>query len=172
MDNSTSTDTVKNIKSNEDVFENITHNRHADSETALAVLPDEFRQHPVIHTDWVLMDRLGQLFDQCIQQVSRLETQRNQHIQELLGLHEPMLRGVVILRRELGQTQRMLTASQLGYTTVSEEVERVKRKLFAIARDCIQSQVTLAAQQYEVAQSIITQVRFSTTGCLTVIGDV
>lgn len=160
------------MKSNEEVFEDITHNRHADPETALVALPDEFRQHPVIHTDWVLMDRLGQLFDHCIQQVSRLETQRNQHIQELLGLHEPMLRGVVILRRELGQKQRMLTAAQLGYTTVSEEVEGVKRKLFATARDCIQSQVTLAAQQYEVAQSVITQVGFSTTGCLTIIRQV
>lgn len=163
MDKSASADTVKSMRFSEEsrmehkYFENIPYDRHTDS-THDIILPDEFQRYPVIRTDWTVTDRLRKLFDHCIQQVSHLETQRNQHIQELLGLHEPMLRELEILRRELQETQRMLSVAQLSHAAVFEEVERVKRKLFAAARDCIQSQVTLETQKYEVAQSVITRV--------------
>lgn len=163
MDKPASADTVKSMRYNEEsrmehkFFENIPHDRHADS-TLDILLPDEFQRHPVIRTDWTVTDRLRKLFDHCIQRVSHLETQRSQHVQELLGLHEPMLRELEILRRELQETQRLLTVAQLGHIAVFEEVEHVKRKLFAGVRDCIQSQVTLETQKYEVAQSVITRV--------------
>lgn len=163
MDKSASADKVKSMRFSEEsrmehkFFENIPYDRHVDS-TLDIILPDESQRHPVMRTDWTVTDRLRKLFDHCIQQVSHLETQRKQHIQELLSLHEPMLGELEILRRELQETQRMLSVAQLSHAAVFEEVERVKRKLFAAARDCIHSQVTLETQKYEVAQSVITRV--------------
>lgn len=138
--------------------EDITDSSHADSETETIISLEEDTTHCVIRMDRVATDRLGQLFDRCIQQVSHLEMQRNELIQELRRLQEPMLRVVEHLRGKLVDTQRLLTLAQLDYVAVHEEVQQVKRKLFATARDCIQSQVMLAAQEFEVAQSAVTQV--------------
>lgn len=169
MDKLSSADTEKSMAYSEDScvedksFETIPCSRHSDS-TPVVLLPDVFQRHPVIRTDWTVRDRLRKLFEHCIQQVSHLEAARNQHIQELLDLHEPLLRDLELLRRELQETRRLLGAAQLSHTGVSEEVERVKRKLFAAARDCIQSQVMLATQKYEVAQSAITRVSNQLSG--------
>nr|XP_029132487.1 syncoilin-like [Labrus bergylta] len=159
MDNQTSAKNRKDVLSTEDShMEHIrvedTHST-SDSETELNI--DESTPHPIIHTDRAVMDDLGQLFDHCILQVSHLEAQRNELIQELLRLQEPMQRVVEHLRGKMEVTQRLLTLAQLDYIAVYEEVQQVKRKLFATARDCIQSQVTLAAHKYEVAQSAVTQ---------------
>lgn len=106
------------------------------------------------------MESLGELFEYCIQRVSHLERQRDVLIQELLVLQEPMLQVVGHLRAKLEGTRKLLALAQLDYVTVCEDVQQVKRKLFT--RDCIQSQVKLAEQEYEVAQSAVTQVE--TTG--------
>lgn len=174
MDKSASADKVKSMRFSEEsrtehkLFENIPYDGHADS-TLDIILPDEFQGRPVTPTDRTAADRLRKLFDHCVQQVSHLETQRKQHIQELLSLHEPMLGELEILRRELQETQRMLSVAQLRHAAALEEVERVRRKLFAAARDCIHSQVTLETQKYEVAQSVITRVSnpLSDRDCLT-----
>lgn len=133
------------------------HGSHSHAETLTTI--DDRAPPPITQTDHTIMDDLGQLFDHCIQQVSHLETQRNELIQELIRLQEPMLRVVEHLRGKLEETKRLLTLAQLDYIAVYEEVKQVKRKLFATARDCIQSQVKLAAHEYEVAQSAVTQVR-------------
>lgn len=117
---------------------------------------NECTQQPTAHMD---VGSLGELFEHCIQQVSRLERQRDELIQELLRLQEPVLRVVDHLRGKLAGTRRLLTLAQLDHVAVYEEVQQVKRKLFGTARDCIQSQVTLAEQEYEVAQSAVTQVQ-------------
>nr|XP_019964145.1 PREDICTED: syncoilin-like [Paralichthys olivaceus] len=139
----------------------ITENSHTDSETQ-TIPSDERAQLFTTHLDQVVMDNLGRLFEHCIQQVSRLERQRDELVQELLRLQEPMLRMVEHLRGKVAETQRLLTLAELDYAAVFEEVKRVKRKLFATARDCIQSQLTLAAHEYEVAQSAVTQEELKT----------
>ncbi|KAM9354876.1 syncoilin-like [Pholidichthys leucotaenia] len=129
-----------------------------DSETETQLPPqDQSPQHPTVQVDQAQMDSLGRLFEHCILQVSCLEKQRDELIRELLCLQEPMLQIVEHLRGKLLGTQRHLSLVQLDFIEVYEEVQQVKRKLFATARDCIQSQVTLAAQEYEVAQSAVTQ---------------
>ncbi|XP_062252496.1 syncoilin-like [Platichthys flesus] len=139
----------------------IPENHHTDSETQ-TIPSDERAQPSTAQLDQVVMDNLGRLFEHCIQQVSRLERQRDELVQELLRLQEPMLRMVEQLRGKVAETQRLLTLAEMDYTAVFEEVQRVKRKLFTTARDCIQSQVTLAANEYEVAQSAVTQEELKT----------
>uniref|UniRef100_A0A667ZPS7 Syncoilin, intermediate filament protein n=1 Tax=Myripristis murdjan TaxID=586833 RepID=A0A667ZPS7_9TELE len=138
-------------------------NSHTDSHTDITYRESTCdtgylrQKHTVTEADQADMDRLGQRFDQSIQQVSRLETKRDELIQELLQLHQPMLRVVDHLRGTLGQARRRLTLVQLDYIAVHEDVQQVKKKLFATARDCIESQVMLTAQEYEVAQFAVTQ---------------
>ncbi|XP_008397709.1 syncoilin [Poecilia reticulata] len=135
---------------NEDISK---HDIHTDSETALC----ETTLLNALKMDQMGMKALGELFEYWIQQVSGLERQRDELIQELLALNEPILQVVEHLREKLMAARRLLTLAQLDYVATHEEVEQVKRKLFTAARDCIQSQVTLAGQEYEVAQSGLTQ---------------
>ncbi|KAK2891640.1 syncoilin-like isoform X1 [Channa argus] len=135
----------------------ISESSSTDSESETITPLDDVTQHPKIKVDQVGMDNLGQLFERCIQQVSHLEKKREEMIKELLRLQEPMLRVVEHLRRKLEESQRLVSLAQLDYMAVHEEVQQVKKKLFATARDCIQSQVTLDAQKYEVAQSAVRQ---------------
>uniref|UniRef100_A0A3B4EY11 Syncoilin, intermediate filament protein n=1 Tax=Pundamilia nyererei TaxID=303518 RepID=A0A3B4EY11_9CICH len=128
--------------------EDISPSNRTDSETL-----GRFAQDPILRSEQVDMESLGELFEYCIQRVSHLERQRDVLIQELLVLQEPMLQVVGHLRAKLEGTRKLLALAQLDYVTVCEDVQQVKRKLFTTTRDCIQSQVKLAEQEYEVAQS-------------------
>ncbi|XP_061600201.1 syncoilin-like [Cololabis saira] len=153
MDDQRLVETRKERSSVEDFHvDDISEDRHTDSET-----DTEGTQQHALQEDQMDVDTLGQLFEHCIQQVSVLEKKRDELIQELLSMQDPMLRVVQHLRGRLSATRRLLTLAQLDYITVYEDVQQVKSKLFATARDCIQSQVTLATQKYEVAQSALTQ---------------
>ncbi|XP_014023744.1 syncoilin [Salmo salar] len=103
------------------------------------------------------MDSVGLLFEECIKKVGHLESQRDELVLELLQLEQPMLQATVALRGQLLEARRVLTSVQLEFIHLQIEVGQVKSKLFVTARDCIQSQLALAAQQYEVAQAAVTQ---------------
>ncbi|XP_077394385.1 syncoilin-like isoform X2 [Festucalex cinctus] len=103
------------------------------------------------------IESIGQMFEHCIEQVSRLETRRDELAQEFLFLQEPMIRVVDHLRETLTEKRRLIALSRMDHTDVLEEVQQVKRKLFNTVRDCIHSQVTLAEQEYQVAQAALTK---------------
>ncbi|XP_057716447.1 syncoilin-like [Corythoichthys intestinalis] len=111
----------------------------------------------ILKLDESHMDCVGEMLDHCIQQVSCLEMQREELIQEFLFLQEPMMRVVDHLREKLVEKRRLLNLAQLDHVDVLEEVQQVKRKLFNTARDCIHCQVTLAEQKYQVAQAALTE---------------
>uniref|UniRef100_A0A3Q2PRB3 Syncoilin-like n=1 Tax=Fundulus heteroclitus TaxID=8078 RepID=A0A3Q2PRB3_FUNHE len=133
------------------------HQLQTNSETGAVFAPYDPKTLCTVKMEQVGLKILGGLFERRIQQVSGLERERDELIQELLAVQEPMLQVVGHLREKLREAKRLLALAQLDRVAVQEEARRVKRKLFATARDCIQSQVMLAAQEYEVAQSRLTQ---------------
>ncbi|XP_061110781.1 syncoilin [Conger conger] len=100
---------------------------------------------------------LGVRFTESIEEVARLEQRRDQLVKELLQLEEPMAQAVQALRAEAGELHRLLARAQLERWNLQEERRQVKRQLFAVARDCTQSRVTLATQQHEVEQFTVIQ---------------
>ncbi|KAJ8333195.1 hypothetical protein SKAU_G00420910 [Synaphobranchus kaupii] len=103
------------------------------------------------------LEGAGPRLEGCIGQVGRLELQRDALVAQLLQLELPMAQAVQTLRAELGVARDRLARAELGKRSLQEQVRQVKRRLFLVARDCIQSQVTLATRQHEVAQFAITQ---------------
>ncbi|KAJ0062732.1 hypothetical protein NL108_004372 [Boleophthalmus pectinirostris] len=124
---------------------------------------DPVTHHISVQTDSTDLDKVGEMFERCIDEVFRLEMHRDRLIEEFAQLQEPMLELVRHLRGRLLEAQRLLTQAQVDYISVYEEVQQLKRKLFSTARDSIQSQVTLAARQFEVAQSDVTQEELKAT---------
>ncbi|XP_037098343.1 syncoilin-like [Syngnathus acus] len=103
------------------------------------------------------MENVGQMFEDCIEQVSNLEIRREELIQMFLFLQKPMMRIVDDLREKLMEKRRLITLAQIDHADVFQEVQQVKRKLFNTARDCIRSQVMLAEQKYQLAQAALTK---------------
>ncbi|CAL8236633.1 unnamed protein product [Boreogadus saida] len=142
-----------------EVYVNSLQRRPVDAEATHSELLSSDPRHPMTEMGPrpFDMDHLGWLFDKCIQEVRGLEAQRDELIRELLRLHAPMLQAVAHLRRKVEEARKTLTLVQLDHIGVCEDVQQVKKRLLRAARGCIQSQVTLAAQKYDVAQSSITQ---------------
>ncbi|MFT7813252.1 syncoilin-like [Arapaima gigas] len=103
------------------------------------------------------LSQLGSQFERCIEEVGQLEQRRDTLVQELLQLEQPMAQGIWELREQLAEAHRRLSVVQLEQRCLQEEEQQVKWRLFITVRDCIQSQVTLATQQHDVAQFAITQ---------------
>lgn len=106
---------------------------------------------------WVLDEEVGSRFDMCVGEVGVLERRRDELVQDLLKLEQPMMEAVRVVQAELAQAYGLLTRAQLQLLWLQDDVRKVKRKLLNVTRHCIQSQVDLSAMQYEVAQSVIMQ---------------
>ncbi|XP_061751494.1 syncoilin-like isoform X2 [Nerophis ophidion] len=74
--------------------------------------------------DWSDMENLGQIFEQCIEQVSHLEMRRDELIKELLFLQEPMMSVVEHLRGALVDKWKLVTLAEMDYMFVLEEVQQ------------------------------------------------
>ncbi|KAG9331465.1 hypothetical protein JZ751_018944 [Albula glossodonta] len=103
------------------------------------------------------LEKAGSHFEGCIEEVGQLEHRRDVLVAQLLQLEQPMAQAAQELRAELNRMGHCLARVELERRSLQEQVCQVKRRLFNVTRDCIQSQVTLSKQQHEVAQSAITQ---------------
>ncbi|KAL7889169.1 hypothetical protein AOLI_G00014270 [Acnodon oligacanthus] len=106
---------------------------------------------------WSVGQEVVDVFEHCLEEVERLQLRRDTLVQELLALERPLQAQLQDLRLQLTHVRSRLSHAELHKHTLQEEVMRVKRKLFTVMRDCIQNQITLAAQKYEVEQFTFTQ---------------
>ncbi|KAK6327974.1 hypothetical protein J4Q44_G00036200 [Coregonus suidteri] len=131
---------------------------------------------------WVELEVLGTVLEGCIEEVGRLEKRRDDLMGELKALREEktgteegseggqaaQLRQVLnieadgrrearvkewqSLRAERSEEQRRLSSVRLERQGLQEEMRRLKRRLFSVARESAHNQVILATQQREVAK--------------------
>ncbi|KAF5908586.1 syncoilin-like [Clarias magur] len=98
------------------------------------------------------LKELGTSFESLIEEVSRLEHRKEELVQELLELEKPMQDETHALRCELEEAHKLLAKAMLQRQSLLDETRLFKRRLFAAARDCAHSQMTLTIQQKEVEQ--------------------
>ncbi|CAM4633097.1 unnamed protein product [Leuciscus chuanchicus] len=98
------------------------------------------------------LQKLRAAFESCIEEVGQLERRRDELVQELLELEEPMAQELQTVREALGEEQGLLSKVRLERQSLQEEMQMTKKRLFIVARDCTQRQVELELQQKEVEQ--------------------
>lgn len=128
------------------------------------------------------LEVLGTLLEGCIEEVEKLEKRRNELMGELQALREEKtgteegreggqaaqlsqvlnieadgrrearMREWQSLRAERSEEERRLSSVRLERQGLQEEMRRLKRRLFSVARECAHNQVILATQQRDVAQ--------------------
>ncbi|KAL0166024.1 hypothetical protein M9458_037868, partial [Cirrhinus mrigala] len=98
------------------------------------------------------IQKLREAFENCIEEVGQLERRRDELVQELLELEEPMAQELQTVREALEEEQGLLSKVSLERQSLQEETQKTKRRLFTVARDCAQRQVELELQQKEVEQ--------------------
>lgn len=98
------------------------------------------------------IQKLREAFESCIEEVGQLERRRDELVQELLELEEPMALELQSLREALGEEQGLLSKVRLERQSMQEETQKTKRHLFTAARDGAQRQVELVFQQKQVEQ--------------------
>ncbi|XP_043074071.1 syncoilin [Puntigrus tetrazona] len=97
-------------------------------------------------------EKLREAFESCIEEVGQLERRRDELVQELLELEEPMAQELQTVREALGEERGLLSKVRLERQSLQDETQKTKRRLFIAARDCAQRQVQLELQQKEVEQ--------------------
>lgn len=107
------------------------------------------------------LQKLRAAFESCIGEVGHLERRRDELVQELLELEEPMAQELQTVREALGEEQGLLSKVRLERQSLQEETQMTKKRLFIAARDCTQRQVELELQQKEVEQLNQAQVVFN-----------
>lgn len=98
------------------------------------------------------IQKLREAFENCIEEVGQLERTRDELVQELLQLEEPMAQELQTVREALEEEQGLLSKVSLERKSLQEETQKTKRRLFTVARDCAQRQVELELQRKEVEQ--------------------
>ncbi|XP_077052415.1 syncoilin isoform X2 [Siphateles boraxobius] len=98
------------------------------------------------------LQKLRAAFESCIEEVGQLERRRDELVQELLELEEPMAQELQTVREALGEEQGLLSKVRLERQSLQGETQMTKKRLFIVARDCTQRQVELELQQKEVEQ--------------------
>ncbi|TRY98527.1 hypothetical protein DNTS_025146 [Danionella cerebrum] len=96
--------------------------------------------------------QLRQNFESCIEEVALLERRKDELVQELLELEEPMAQELKAIREALVEQQVLLSKVRLERQRLQEETQNTKRCLFNAARDCTQQQLELELQQKGVEE--------------------
>ncbi|KAL1255844.1 hypothetical protein QQF64_013905 [Cirrhinus molitorella] len=98
------------------------------------------------------IQKLREAFENCIEEVGQLECRRDELVQELLELEEPMAQELQTVREALEEEQGLLSKISLERQSLQEETQKTKRRLFTAARDCAQRQVELELHKKAVEQ--------------------
>ncbi|XP_072532817.1 syncoilin-like [Salminus brasiliensis] len=125
-------------------------------------VPDSCAGRPLpgysgLPVQWSVGSEVESAFEHCMEEVERLQLRRDGLVQELLALERPLQTQVQDLRLQLTHTRSRLAHTLHHKHTLQEEVARVKRTLFVMMRDCIQNQISLTAQKYQVDQFTVLQ---------------
>ncbi|XP_066535283.1 syncoilin-like [Hoplias malabaricus] len=117
----------------------------------------QFQSSSVFPEQWSVGDDVVIMFESCLEEVERLQLRRDVLVQDLLALEHPLQAQLQDLRLQLTHTRSRLSHTELQKHKLQQEVMHVKRKLFTVMRECMQNQITLAAQKYEVEQFTFVQ---------------
>ncbi|XP_076830008.1 syncoilin-like isoform X2 [Brachyhypopomus gauderio] len=111
-------------------------------------------QHSGALTQWRVDEEAVRSFKACIEETARLQWRREELVRELLVEEEVLARAAAALRTLVVQARTDLARALLRKQRMQEDVARVKKQLFATARECVQSQEELQAEVLEHLQEL------------------
>uniref|UniRef100_A0A7M4E243 Syncoilin, intermediate filament protein n=1 Tax=Crocodylus porosus TaxID=8502 RepID=A0A7M4E243_CROPO len=98
------------------------------------------------------IEEVGERFQECIDAVEQLEKERDNLIQELTLLREPVLQEIRQAHEEILAAYKLLAKVELERDNLRDEIRQIKQKLFKVTRECVACQYQLENRRHDMAQ--------------------
>ncbi|XP_059585554.1 syncoilin isoform X5 [Alligator mississippiensis] len=98
------------------------------------------------------IEEVGERFQECIDAVEQLEKERDNLIQELTLLREPVLQEIRQAHEEILTAYKLLAKVELERDNLRDEIRQIKQKLFKVTRECVACQYQLENRRHDMAQ--------------------